>query len=476
MRSCVSICVVALLPLSVLAQEKKANIEPIKVVELKRKDNLAYEKEVHPIFAKKCTVCHSGSIKEGGLDLGSYEGLIKGGKRGSAVTPGKSENSLLYKSAGRTAKPLMPPPKEKDQAPLSPEELAVIKLWIDQGAKAPATAGVRPKIIVGLPPANVHPVRALTVSPDKSMVAAGRGNQIHIYDAGSGKYIRSLVDPGLKMADGKPVPAAAHLSLVSAMAFSPDSKYLVSGSFQVVSFWDVRTGMLRHKITGFAHEIVAIAFAPDGKLMATGGGAPTEDGEIKIFEAPSWKLIGDIKNGHSDTVYGLCFSPDSKKIATCSADKFIKVFEVPSGKFVKSFEGHTHHVLDVGWQNDGKLLASAGADNTVKIWDYEKGEQVRTIGAHSKQVTRLLYIGKTSQFVTCSGDQQIKFFEANNGGNIRNFGGNSDYIYAVGVSPDGAVVAAGGQEGIVRVYNGANGQLVRSLLPPGVQPPETQKK
>ncbi|MCI0377191.1 MAG: NB-ARC domain protein, partial [Gemmataceae bacterium] len=122
------------------------------------------------------------------------------------------------------------------------------------------------------------------------------------------------------------------------------------------------------------------------------------------------------------------------------------------------------------------LLASAGGDNTVKIWDFEKGEQIRTINAHGKQVTRLLFIGKKAEFVTCSGDNQVKFFNATNGGNIRNFGGANDFIYAVGVSPDGAVVAAGGQEGVVRVYNGANGQLTRTLLPPDAQPKQPEKK
>src|SRR5262249_25631961 len=163
-------------------------------------------------------------------------------------------------------------------------------------------------------------------------------------------------------------------------------------------------------------------------------------------EVGAWKQVMELKNCHSDTIYGVCFSPPDLKIpitgekdkfitgsfiATASADKFVKVWEFPSGKFVKSFEGHTHHVLDVGWTSDGKLLASAGGDNTVKIWDFEKGEQARTIAAHNKQVTRLTFIGKKAEFVTCGGDGQVKFFNTGGGG-IRNFSGGSDFIYAIG--------------------------------------------
>src|SRR5438128_1488387 len=151
----VTLSIPAVLP----AQEKKAgSSEPIKVVALDRKEPVAYEKEIEPILVNKCLFCHSGPVKEGRLDLSTYESLMKGGKRGRAIVPGKSAESLIAKLAGRTQKPTMPP---KNEEPLTPQELAIIKLWIDQGAKAPTGQRERPKaIITGLPP-GVHPVRAL---------------------------------------------------------------------------------------------------------------------------------------------------------------------------------------------------------------------------------------------------------------------------------------------------------------------------
>jgi hypothetical protein len=477
---------VVLAPVPAFADDKKAEdargkaIKPIAVVTLDRTEPIVYQKDIEPILVNKCQYCHSGAVKEAKLDMGSYETLMKGGQRGQPVVPGKSAESLLVLFAGKTKKPFMPP---KTEEPLRPEELALIKLWIDQGAKAPTAVRERPKIVVGTLPAAVHPVRALAVSADKSTVAAGRANAIHIFHAGTGAFIRTLIDPSLATADKslaatvrERVPGgpdrrdtqASHLAIVESLAFSPDNKFLASGSFQEVKLWDVQTGTLRQTMTGFADRVMALCFSPDNKLLATGGGPPTQDGEIKILDVGTGLVVADIKNGHSDQVFGVSFSPDGTKLATCGADKFVKVFEVPGGQFVKAFEGHTHHVLDVGWKSDGKLLASAGADNVIKVWDYEKGEQARTISGHTKQVTRLLFIGKTNQVVTCSGDQTVRFWNVDNGGNLRNFSGNADFLYAVGVSPDGAIVAAGGEEGIVRLYNGNNGSLVKELLPPGV--------
>ncbi len=468
MRSLLTLALLAVLANVAFADEikRRPGEDEIKVVALTRKDPVVYEKDIEPILLNKCSVCHSGNVKEGRFDVSSYEEMIKGGKHGKSVEAGKSEQSLLYKLARKMQKPFMPPRSEE---PLTPQELATIKLWIDQGAKPPTGMREKTKVIVQQPSADVHPVRGVAISPDKTLVIAARGNQIHVYDAKEGKYLRSLIDPKLVGVDGKPIKAA-HISLVESLAYSPDGKTIASGSFQEVTLWDAASGAVKQKLTGFSERVVALAYSKDGKYLATGGGAPTEDGEIKLFEGATGKLVVDIKNGHSDTVFGVCFSPDGTKLATCGADKFVKTFEVPSGKFIKAFEGHTHHVLGVGWKNDGKMLASGGADNVVKIWDFEKGEQVRTINnAHTKQVTMLVFVGTTTQFATCSGDKQVRFWNVDNGGNTRNLQGNNDFLYALAVSSDGTLAAVGGEEGVVRLYNATNGQVLKTLQPPEVK-------
>src|SRR5262249_47095562 len=137
MRTLLTLALFIAAPTSVPAfQEKKdlpKNQQPIAVVKIDRKEPVTYEKDIEPIIINKCQYCHSANLKEGNLERGSFEGLTKGGKRGASIVPGKSAESLLIKLAGKTEKPLMPP---KNDEPLAPEELALIKLWIDQGAKS----------------------------------------------------------------------------------------------------------------------------------------------------------------------------------------------------------------------------------------------------------------------------------------------------------------------------------------------------
>src|SRR5262249_61870741 len=117
--------------------------------------------------------------------------------------------------------------------------------------------------------------------PAKASLVGSAGNPIHVYAAKSGNYIRGLVQPDLMAPEKKPVKAA-HLSLVESLAYSPDGKLIASGSFQEVILWDAQTGTVKQKLTGFADRVVALAFSRDNKMLATGGGPASEDGEIKV--------------------------------------------------------------------------------------------------------------------------------------------------------------------------------------------------
>lgn len=522
--------------LPLVAQDKKADLfQPlpaIKVVPYPNSAPIDYEKQIVPILENKCLTCHSGSIRKGRLDLSSLEGMIKGGKTGAAVTSGKPEESLLIKLAGRTGTPPMPP---KDDEPLTPEELALIKTWIAQGTKGSASsvAKVSSAIKISKLSERIHTVFALAISPDKKILAAGRGATIYLYNtpapqsppskgaekkgpaqppANQAAETRVLLNATLKDDQGKPL-GQSQLDFVEALTFSKDGTRLLSAGFREVNVWDVTTGNLVKRFTDFADRVVAMDISPDGRWLATGGGAPTQDGEVKIFDLETSQPGLTLKTPHSDTVFGVRFSPNGTMLATCSADKFVKVWavktilpaELPTtalastmqlvslgtnpgaflgrqvqglsrlqttewkihqpGELLKTFEGHTHHVLDVGWRADGKVLVSAGADNVLKVWDFERGEQVRSIAGHGKQVSRLAMLTNASMAISACGDAGLRQWNIDNGGNVRNFSGANDFLHAVAASPDGSLVAGGGADGIVRLYNGQSSALLKAFAP-----------
>ncbi|HTD85564.1 MAG TPA: NB-ARC domain protein, partial [Candidatus Binatia bacterium] len=155
------------------------------------------------------------------------------------------------------------------------------------------------------------------------------------------------------------------------------------------------------------------------------------------------------------------FSPDGTMLASGAADKFLHVIDLASSKVIKSFEGHTHHVMGVSWKRDGRTLASAGADAVVKVWDFTTGERKKNIDGFGKEATAISFVGYTDQAVVSCGDAQVKLVK-DNGETVRSFSG-ADFLYSAAATPDGAFVIAGGQDGVLRVWNGRDGTLVSAF-------------
>lgn len=207
----------------------------------------------------------------------------------------------------------------------------------------------------------------------------------------------------------------------------------------------------------FADRVNAVRFSPDGKTLATGGGELSRAGDIVFLDVASGKALRTWKEKHADTVLCLDFSPDGKYLASGAADKIARVTEVATGRQVNVFEGHTHHVMGVAFRSDGRVLATAGADGVVLSWDMIIGERKKKIEGWTKEVTSLQFIGATNQIVTSAGDNRVRIV-TDEGGEVRSIANLPDYMQASVSTPNGATIIAGGEDSVLRVWDGTNGK------------------
>jgi WD40 repeat protein len=217
-------------------------------------------------------------------------------------------------------------------------------------------------------------------------------------------------------------------------------------------------------------RILALAFSPDGKILASGGGVPSRDGELLLWNAADGSLLREITGAHSDTVFDLAFTSDGSMLASAGADKFARVFDMKTGKLIRSFEGHTNHVLGVAWNRTGRTLATSGADDVIKVWSLESGQQIRTIPGFTKQATALRYVGYDASFAVAAGGVPVRL--VTEAGNVsRNFDSAGAFMYDLSLSGDGQMMAAGGLDGVLHLWNVSDGKPIVTFAPAGTPLP-----
>src|SRR3954466_11300963 len=227
----------AIAVLTVVCSSISTLAAPIAIAEVKHEGPVDFEKEILPVFRRNCLACHSATEAQSDLVLESPQTILKGGSEGPAVVPGKGSESRLLKLASKQKEPFMPPPDNDVKAkPLTPQELGLIKLWIDQGAKGEVKAATTEISWQPLPP-DINPIYAVAITPDGQYAAASRANQIFMYHVPSRRELGRLTDPALLSGSVYKQPGVADLDLIQSLKFSPDGTRLASGGFRTVKIW-----------------------------------------------------------------------------------------------------------------------------------------------------------------------------------------------------------------------------------------------
>jgi len=439
---------------------------PLAVADIKHPEPVDFEKEILPILRRNCLACHSTTDHENDLILETPQTILKGGTAGAAVVAGKSAESLIFQLAGHRKDPVMPPKGNTAKAKnLTPEELGLLRQWIDEGAKGEVLGTAGPVAWQPLP-AGVNPILAVAVSADGQFAAAGRANQIFIYHLPSKREIGRLTDPSLLEGGVYKQPGVAHLDLVQSLKFNPAGDLLASGGFRETKLWRRIPTTRKMQFSGLESPPRAMAVSADSKSAAFG----EENGKIKLFDLATGQIT-KVLQGHGGPVTGLRFASDGMRLASVSADKTLRIWNLGDGQVVGQIEAPAP-LNAVAFVGEEKLVAIGGADNSIRLWDLaaitanpkpaEPPKPVKEFPGHGGPVTCLQPAAAGAELVSASQDGTVRVWNVAAGNAVRQMAHGAP-VESLALRSDGQRLVSVSSNNTAKTWSYADGKMLAEV-------------
>lgn len=261
-----------------------------------------------------------------------------------------------------------------------------------------------------------------------------------------------------------------HTSAVVALAFSPDSKTLASASYDgTLRAWDMTSGRERATLGEYRGCLGCVAFSPDGKTLASGvigsPGAFPDLYDVKLWDVTAAKMRTSLRG--TDHVHSVAFSPDGKTLASVNGAQTVTLWDLATNSERVTLEGHTkedkesdypvYSVMSVAFSPDGKTLAAANRDMSVKVWDVATSRR-STLSGHTHAVYSVAFSPDGKTLASASGDKTVRLWDLATNRERATFKGHTESVKSAAFSPDGRILASASYDKTVKLWDVATGE------------------
>ncbi len=263
---------------------------------------------------------------------------------------------------------------------------------------------------------------------------------------------------------------------VRSIAFSHDSSLVVTATGRnedqrliagQIRFYYTRTGDEKRTLQGIG-DMAAVAYSPNGALLAAGSGALLESGTVLLMDAQTLSPRLQL-GGFRGDVQAIAFSPDSSRILTGSRDRVVKVWDARSGAPLRALDG-LGEVFGVAFSPDGSLIAAgsgssgSGEPGHVSVWDAHTGRILWSQNAHAERALSVAFAPDGRSLASAGNDNTVRIWQPRTGALIRTLEAPGvQALLTLAYSPDGKSLITGSSDGVTRLWDPAQGKITRSL-------------
>lgn len=416
--------------------------------------SVSFRQQIAPLLAEKCLACHNPSKQKGKFQLHTFDALkTPGTSRATPIVSYRPGESRLYQLLTSSDVDERMPQKAD---PLPAAQIDLVRRWIEQGALYDGTNSAA-LISSGLALAphpeaprlypRPNPVRALAFSPDGAVLAAGGYHELLLFDPQSGSLTRRV---GNLDQQTYAVAFSSNGQILAAASGAPGK----SGEYKM---FVPQTGESLRSLALLPDVALAIDFNADGSRLAAGGA----DNTLRVFDTGTGREELAVE-AHTDWLLDVVFSPDGSKVICASRDKTVRVLDSRTGELLTSYLEHEHPVYAVAVAADGRRVFSADAAGQLHAWDLESGKK----SSETKAVTGAIYRVKLhgEKLVIAGADHTVREYRCSDKLELlQTYSGAADHVFAVALFPERHWVAAGGYEGVIRVWSTEQSENVRAF-------------